>query len=51
MLKEIRPAIVILVILTAITGLIYPLAMTGLAGAVFPSKAVPCYYQSPGIPL
>jgi K+-transporting ATPase ATPase C chain len=39
MLKEIRPAIVILVILTAITGLIYPLAMTGLAGAVFPSRA------------
>jgi K+-transporting ATPase ATPase C chain len=39
MLREIRPAIVLLVVLTAITGLVYPLAMTGLAGAIFPAKA------------
>lgn len=39
MFKEIRPALVLLVSLTLITGLAYPLAMTGLAGAIFPSQA------------
>jgi K+-transporting ATPase ATPase C chain len=39
MLKELRPAFVLLVALAAITGLVYPLAMTGIAGAVFPDKA------------
>jgi K+-transporting ATPase ATPase C chain len=39
MLKELRPAIVLLIALTAITGLIYPLAMTGIAEALFPSRA------------
>ena len=39
MLREIRPAIVILILLTLITGLAYPLAMTELAGAIFPKQA------------
>ena len=39
MLREIRPAIIILVLLTAITGLAYPLAMTAIAGVIFPKQA------------
>ncbi len=39
MLREIRPAILVLVLLTAITGLAYPLAMTVIAGVIFPKQA------------
>jgi len=39
MLKEIRPALVLVVALTLITGLAYPLAMTEVAQFLFPRQA------------
>ncbi len=39
MLRDLRPALVSVVLFTLALGLAYPLAMTGLAGAVFPHQA------------
>jgi K+-transporting ATPase ATPase C chain len=39
MVKEVRPAIIMVILLTLITGLVYPLAMTGVAGVIFPYQA------------
>ena len=41
MLRELRPALALLVLFTIITGLVYPFAMTGITAIVFP-------YQSKG---
>ena len=39
MLAQLRTAALMIVVLTVLTGLAYPLAMTGLAQAIFPDKA------------
>ena len=39
MLKQLRTAALMIVVLTVLTGLVYPLAMTGIAQVLFPDKA------------
>lgn len=51
MLTQLRPALVLLLALTALTGLAYPLAMTGIAGLVFPSQAAGSLVTREGKPI
>jgi K+-transporting ATPase ATPase C chain len=39
MLSQIRPALMILALMTLVTGVAYPLLVTGIAQAIFPSQA------------
>jgi K+-transporting ATPase ATPase C chain len=39
MLQELRPALVMMVLMTVLTGVVYPVAITGIAQAVFPDQA------------
>jgi len=48
MLREIRPAIVFIVALMLITGLGYPLAMTRIAGLLFPDTAAASLIERDG---
>lgn len=39
MVSQLRPALMMLLVLTVITGVIYPLAVTGMAQVIFPHQA------------
>ncbi|MGA7178952.1 MAG: potassium-transporting ATPase subunit KdpC [Thiobacillaceae bacterium] len=39
MLKELKPALLLLIVLSILTGVIYPLLVTGLAQGLFPNQA------------
>ncbi|MEW5769141.1 MAG: potassium-transporting ATPase subunit KdpC [Pseudomonadota bacterium] len=48
MLKELKPALLMLAVLTVVTGLVYPLVVTGVAQGVFPYQANGSLIESGG---
>jgi K+-transporting ATPase ATPase C chain len=51
MVKQLRPAVLILAILTLITGITYPLVVTGIAQVFFPNQANGTLAGEPGRPV
>ena len=51
MLKELKPALVLLLIMTLVTGAIYPLVVTGIAQVLFPRQANGSLIQRDGKPV
>jgi K+-transporting ATPase ATPase C chain len=49
MLAHVRPALVLLVLMTLLTGFAYPLAMTGVATAFFPERARASLVERDGV--
>ncbi|MBS0388144.1 MAG: potassium-transporting ATPase subunit KdpC [Proteobacteria bacterium] len=49
--KNLRPAITLLLLMTALCGLVYPLAITGIAGLAFPAQAAGSLVYSGGKPI
>ena len=46
-----RPAIVLLLVLTVITGVVYPLVVTGIAQVAFPTQAAGSILVRDGKPV
>jgi K+-transporting ATPase ATPase C chain len=51
MLRKLRPALVLFVLLTLLTGILYPLAVTAIAQAAFPAQANGSLVERDGIPV
>jgi K+-transporting ATPase ATPase C chain len=48
MLRQLRPALVLLIVMTLLTGLVYPLATTGIAQWLFPRQAAGSLIEKDG---